>query len=295
MPWHRAFLWKFERELQVYNGNVTLPYWNWAYDSQDPLKSEIFQLQFLGLRSPREGDCAWLVKHPTVHCLKRAYNETNFGSFYSWPALLNLLEWNARFSTFSSALEGVPHGNVHVLIGGNGGDMSTMHSPNDPIFWLHHAFIDKLWADRQTKRDFRCSFDGSIAGEMVHFHDTMNPFNMTVQDVFLTSNLCYEYAEFSRNKQLPVAINGTRGAKLRSARKVPPIPESWVSLMRLDLQTVRKVEEKLENAAIPMGGEPDGPELPLPDNSDKRSVSGVIQATINGLAVSVLLILLWIG
>lgn len=22
-----------------------------------------------------------------------------------------------------------------------------MTSPNDPVFWLHHAFLDKIWAD----------------------------------------------------------------------------------------------------------------------------------------------------
>ena len=23
----------------------------------------------------------------------------------------------------------------------------------DPIFWLHHSFIDKIWADRQNNHD----------------------------------------------------------------------------------------------------------------------------------------------
>eukprot|EP00940_MAST-03C_sp_MAST-3C-sp2_P001972 g1972.t1 len=34
------------------------------------------------------------------------------------------------------------HGSQHVQIAGH---MSTMHSPQDPIFWSHHAFIDKSW------------------------------------------------------------------------------------------------------------------------------------------------------
>jgi hypothetical protein len=29
--------------------------------------------------------------------------------------------------------------------------MVPMTSPNDPVFWLHHCFIDKLWADWQAK------------------------------------------------------------------------------------------------------------------------------------------------
>jgi tyrosinase len=30
--------------------------------------------------------------------------------------------------------------------------MEPMTSPNDPIFFLHHCFIDKVWADWQTQQ-----------------------------------------------------------------------------------------------------------------------------------------------
>jgi hypothetical protein len=36
------------------------------------------------------------------------------------------------------------HNLVHVWVGGSMGPMS---SPNDPVFFLHHCFVDKLWAD----------------------------------------------------------------------------------------------------------------------------------------------------
>ena len=46
---------------------------------------------------------------------------------------------------FSPSLEG-PHGNVHVLVGGPGGNMSLVsRAARDPIFWLHHGNIDRLW------------------------------------------------------------------------------------------------------------------------------------------------------
>ena len=28
-----------------------------------------------------------------------------------------------------------------------------MTSPNDPLFWLHHCYIDKLWAEWQEKNN----------------------------------------------------------------------------------------------------------------------------------------------
>merc|ERR1712065_93914 len=39
-------------------------------------------------------------------------------------------------------LEGFIHGVAHVMIGG---DMGRMESPNDPIFYMHHANVDRLW------------------------------------------------------------------------------------------------------------------------------------------------------
>jgi tyrosinase len=39
------------------------------------------------------------------------------------------------------------HNRVHVFVGG---DMGPPTSPNDPIFFLHHCFVDKLWADWQA-------------------------------------------------------------------------------------------------------------------------------------------------
>jgi tyrosinase len=48
-------------------------------------------------------------------------------------------------------LEGQPHNNVHNCVGGmslqknNGGFMQANLSPVDPIFFLHHSNIDRLW------------------------------------------------------------------------------------------------------------------------------------------------------
>jgi tyrosinase len=53
---------------------------------------------------------------------------------------------------FFSVLEGMPHNNVHNYIGGVGpldpgpyGNMTNFLSPVDPIFFLHHANMDRLW------------------------------------------------------------------------------------------------------------------------------------------------------
>jgi tyrosinase len=44
------------------------------------------------------------------------------------------------------SLEATPHGSMHVAVGGPAGWMSRFNTAAlDPLFWLHHANIDRLW------------------------------------------------------------------------------------------------------------------------------------------------------
>lgn len=61
-----------------------------------------------------------------------------------------------------SVLEGLPHNKVHNYIGGVGpvdpgpyGNMTNFLSPVDPIFFLHHSNMDRLW-DVWTRKQKRC-------------------------------------------------------------------------------------------------------------------------------------------
>jgi hypothetical protein len=49
---------------------------------------------------------------------------------------------------FRPDLEGGVHSTAHNWVGGS---MMTSCSPNDPVFWLHHCNIDRLWAQWQTR------------------------------------------------------------------------------------------------------------------------------------------------
>jgi tyrosinase len=49
----------------------------------------------------------------------------------------------------AGTFEGQPHGSIH---NGVGGFMVGNLSPLDPIFWLHHANIDRLWAIWQSRQ-----------------------------------------------------------------------------------------------------------------------------------------------
>ncbi|KAJ7054140.1 hypothetical protein C8F01DRAFT_1164078, partial [Mycena amicta] len=86
----------------------------------------------------------------TKHCLQRAFND-HVRSFLSGARVNNVLA-QTTFEAFRIELEGAPvtptmrlHDAGHNAVGGEMADRYS--SPGDPIFYSHHAFLDKLWWD----------------------------------------------------------------------------------------------------------------------------------------------------
>jgi tyrosinase len=87
------------------------------------------------------------------------YNPVNYLSFTSSKTPSHNTQPSG--STKFSVLEGFPHNKVHNCIGGVGaidpgpyGNMTNFLSPVDPIFFLHHANMDRLW-DVWTRKQKR--------------------------------------------------------------------------------------------------------------------------------------------
>lgn len=72
----------------------------------------------------------------------------------------------------------IPHNHIHVQIGGTGGAMINVQSaPFDPIFWLHHCFIEKIlvaWQVKVTNNGQKPINDSIILPETLD--DTLPPF-----------------------------------------------------------------------------------------------------------------------
>ena len=67
-------------------------------------------------------------------------SKANFGFYERWP-------YNNSVTSFRTELEIPLHNTVHRFVGG---DMMTSASPNDPVFFLHHCNIDRIWASWQA-------------------------------------------------------------------------------------------------------------------------------------------------
>jgi len=86
-----------------------------------------------------------------------------------WDAILS----KSTFSSFSSWLEGIPHGWPHMNMGFS---MSMMYSPDDPLFMLHHCNIDRIYAIWQDCYDYEQVKKADIGTK--HFNPgTSRPYN----------------------------------------------------------------------------------------------------------------------
>jgi tyrosinase len=137
LSWHRMYLHYFERILRKASGMTTfaLPYWNYslAANRRLPLifrqpNSEAANPLFTPARAINGGQ-----KLPAA--------ATSVADVLGEP-----LFFSDAVPSFSAGLEGRPHGAVHNVVGGGSGWMSSFEmAGRDPIFWLHHANIDRLW------------------------------------------------------------------------------------------------------------------------------------------------------
>lgn len=215
-PWHRYMLATLEQELQR-AVRVTLPYWDWVYDSQAPETAPIWgkgPLEFGG-NGDAKTDCVtdgafagYTTFYPDKHCLKRKWTErTTIGAFLDMTSVQTHIANSKVYDTYAKAIEGA-HGSVHVEIGGD--MLDPMTSPNDPVFYLHHTNVDRLWWRWQAANPSLANTYGgvSLGTNMVQKaaakSDMLPPYNVMVSDVFKTEDLCYRYVKENLNVVKPV-------------------------------------------------------------------------------------------
>ncbi len=158
LPWHRMLLYRFEeivRAAVVATGGPAdwaLPYWNYGLGGRNATLPLAFRQPkladgsanplYVGARAPGINSGAALPSAATspAPALARPHfvGAAEFGGGATVPA---------QFSTAGGKLEETPHNAIHVLVGGETGVMGNiLTAAQDPIFWLHHANIDRIWS-----------------------------------------------------------------------------------------------------------------------------------------------------
>ncbi|KAI6347939.1 hypothetical protein MCOR25_010865 [Pyricularia grisea] len=175
LPFHRVMMHVHEfalREDCGYTGYQ--PYWYEQLDAGKFISSVVLD-PVTGFGGNGAGTNGCIVDGPfanytnslgpgydvTDHCINRAINETasTFSSQQNVDECLSKTTWKEAWA----CIESVPHTGGH---GGVGGEMSNgVSSPGDPVFYLHHTWLDKVYWDWQARdRPARTS---SISGNNV--------------------------------------------------------------------------------------------------------------------------------
>lgn len=142
---------------------------------------------------------------PTSDDLRLALSE----AFYDVPnsnnspftiGFRNRLEgWITKRGDYRVKTEGSQlHNRVHLWVGRS---MTPMTSPNDPVFFLHHCFIDKIWADwqgiqKKNNPDAVPHYVPHSGGPTGHnIKDQLKPFKQTVEETLDIAQMGYQYEE----------------------------------------------------------------------------------------------------
>jgi len=132
--WHRMYLYYFERVVRwaANDNTLRLPYWDYTDPSQLELPTN-FQSTSAPLYDAK--------RNPDIN--------NGSATLDSSSTDVNTLLPNPSYFDYESAIEEGIHGYVHCTVGptcpvAHMGDVPV--AGNDPVFYHHHANIDRLWA-----------------------------------------------------------------------------------------------------------------------------------------------------
>jgi len=204
--WHRAFLYYFERIVRAASGvpSFGLPYWNYSIEGQRQLPAPFRDSADALFLSGRTLNGGAEIDHNTVNYVGD-FAPTLFSSTLSGTTLVARGFGGASRPTIShfdaqvygGTLEIHVHDLVHGAVGGAMGDVNQ--AAIDPIFWLHHANIDRLWnrwleyQQPGSGRDDPRTDTQWMTATFSFFDETGAPVTIRAQDVLDNSGLSYRY------------------------------------------------------------------------------------------------------
>ena len=178
LPWHRYMLVMLEFFLRdaLDDDNFRIPYWDSAGDALllQPAQSPIWDNALMGqfmlpqwrvrlepnpiARNPRPADrplnrqIGSAGEIPDREALRNAVRDRS---------IYDMSPFDQTAGGFRNTVEDL-HNRVHRWVGG---DMRFSTSPNDPIFYLHHANVDRIWAAwQQAHPEFTISATANRIG-----------------------------------------------------------------------------------------------------------------------------------
>jgi len=220
LPWHREYIWMMESAIRGLGGEFecfAMPYWDWTDEpTPDDVEKDGATLFITdsGLGGDGDGQCltdsVWGEDGYSPHdgkCLERDLDypdETNVCTWSSPAQVMDVISGTDKYKNFRSNIEGTPHAYPHICIGGDAyGHMATYSSPDDPIFYLHHTYVDYVWALWQDCNNYdgaEVESDSNLYNDNVDYKLQYRPFTNDEVRVSQTFDLLGNGYDFSYEK-----------------------------------------------------------------------------------------------
>lgn len=225
VAWHRMFIYCFEQIVRAAvvqaggSDDWTLPYWDYGAGGQqatippafrDPTVSGNANPLYVAERA--SGINAGLALSPAVTSPAHALSRPNFTGMAQFGGGVTPV---AQFSNSTGQLEQTPHNVVHDAVGGQSGLMADPdQAAEDPIFWLHHSNIDRLWFE-WSSAGHQDPTDPRWTGQQFTFFDAQgNRVQKTCADVIdIVNQLGYTYETAPAAQAVPAPAAEPEEAK----------------------------------------------------------------------------------
>ncbi|MBV6748694.1 MULTISPECIES: tyrosinase family protein [Pseudomonas] len=194
LPWHRMYVLYFEQIIRTVSGrpDFTLPYWDYTGPySASGNNYSVMPKQFLLEKDPVWAPLYRPDRNPGSNAGKPVVDAGN-------PLDLSCMKWpnyadKGTVAGFCSNINGNPHGALHGDVGNQKGMGQVPWAANDPIFWLHHANIDRIWAS-WNKSGGKNPNDSAFLNETWVFADGAGKaVKVKVSEILDTTTLAYPY------------------------------------------------------------------------------------------------------
>jgi tyrosinase len=245
LPWHRMYLSHFERivaaTIEELGGPAdwALPYWNYS-DNANPNARKLPLALTLptmpgGADNPlREqnrlrGNNNEIVATPNEADVRTAlidprFEGPNIGGTAGFGGPQTGFMHSGGLGAPIGKLENTPHGTMHVAVRGFMGAFIT--AGLDPLFWLHHSNIDRLWVVWRKRNAANVDPTKAqwLTGVTFAFHDANGAVvSQTASQVVDTTTVPLEY-EYD-NVADPIAAVGVAAPPARRATMAAEPPE----------------------------------------------------------------------
>jgi tyrosinase len=247
LPWHRMFVCQFEDIVRQMSGDesFTLPYWN--YSTADLSIRGVIPPEFTKKNDPDFGALYVENRNRGVNNGKPIQQVPE--GFHGDPLNTDILaacfyEDQFPVNGFCSGIDNVPHGSVHVQIGDVLDMGNVPWAANDPIFWLHHSNIDRLWASWNAGG----RKNPPLTGQFAFADRNGNRIVSNVADFLDTAKQGYSYDKLEAVPDCPVPREKLLAAIQKQKRvgivKTTPVKLAATGATRVTLEPVPATKDE---------------------------------------------------